>query len=393
LRGINRLSARAVTLAKASARPLMLHDGQGLYLRVTPSGAKSWVLRYQRGGKRHDLGLGSYPLFSLADARQRANEKRRLLADGIDPRRRPHDKALTLAEIAERYIEAQEPGWRNRRSESQWRSSLATYVYPLIGEMPVRAIDAAAVLRVLQPIWATKNETASRVRGRLEAIIDYSATLGLREAGLNPARWRGNLSNALPRPAKVQRAEHLAAMPHAELPAFLAKLCDRQSIDALALEYLILTATRTGEVLQARWDEIKGDVWTVPADRMKGGRAHRVPLSDAALVVLATMREFQRGPYIFPGRSGAISKASMHHLLRTKLQSTYTVHGFRSTFRDWAAEQTAFPREIAEMSLGHVVGSDVERAYQRSDLFEKRRELMQAWADYCDPLAGLADIM
>lgn len=385
MRALNRLSAQAVARAKPADRVTLLHDGAGLYLRVTPSGARSWVLRYQQKGKRHELGLGAYPLFSLADARQRATEMRRQVATGHDPRRRARLNAVTLEEAAERYIDSHKAGWRSgSRSEEQWRNTLALYVYPAIGRVPIADVTTAHVLQVLSPIWTGKNESASRIRGRLESILDYAVTLGLRESGANPAQWRGNLRHALPSPKRVQQEQtHLAAMPYGDLPAFVARLRSINRVDAYALQFLILCASRAGEVRGATWGEINRDVWAIPGPRMKGGKEHRVPLSDAAQAVLATVAELRVNDFVFLGSHGMMHRQAMREVLQRLNCGHYTVHGFRSTFRDWCAEQTPYPREVAEIALAHRVGDATERAYARSDLFERRRQLMQQWADYC----------
>jgi integrase len=374
----------------------MYPDGNGLYLRVAPGGSKSWILRYRHRGRRHDLGLGPYPLIGLADARQRANQRRRLLVDGIDPladRRAQRAaaavermKAITLRQAAESYIDAHAAGWRGGKQEAQWRQSLTAYAYPTIGDLPVQAIDTAAVLSVLEPIWRTKTETATRVRLRIEAVLSWATARGYRAAGDNPARWRGHLDNLLPARAKVQRVEHHPALPYGEVAAFMAELRPDTNIAARALELLILTATRSGEVLQAKWDEIDlpSRLWTVPAERTKSGRAHRVPLSDMAMAVLERMAAIRLNDYVLPGRRGPLARTAMFDQLRKMGRADLTTHGFRSTFRDWCAERTNFPREVAEMALAHTVGDAVERAYQRSDLFTKRRQLADAWAKFCD---------
>jgi integrase len=387
----DRLVAKAAAMAK---QPGMYPDGSGLYLRIAPGGSKSWILRYRHGGRRHDIGLGPYPLISLADARQRANQRRRLLVDGIDPlaQRRAQRaaaavermKAITLRQAAESYIDAHAAGWRGGKQEAQWRQSLTAFAYPTIGELPVQAIDTAAVLSVLEPIWKTKTETADRVRRRIEAILN-AATAGGYRSGDNPARWRGHLDNLLPKRSKVQRVEHHPALPYGEVAEFMGRLRPDTNIAARALEFLILTAARSGEVLHARWDEIDlpSRLWTVPAERAKNGREHRVPLSDAALAIVKAMAEIRLNDHVFPGRLGPLSRTAMFDQLRKMGRADLTTHGFRSTFRDWAAERTNFPREVAEMALAHTVGDAVERAYQRSDLFAKRRQLADAWARFC----------
>jgi integrase len=391
-RSIERLSARA---AQTASRPGLHPDGNGLYLHVGASGSRSWILRYRHGGRRHDIGLGPYPLISLADARQRANQRRRLLVDGIDPlaERRAQRaaeatervKAITLRQAAESYIDAHAAGWRGGRQEAQWRQSLATYVFPTIGELPVKAIDTASVLSVLKPIWNAKTETATRVRERIEAVLSSATAAGYR-SGDNPAKWRGHLDSLLPKRSKVQPVEHHPAMPFGEVGAFLAELRMDTGIAARALEFLILTAARSGEVLQARWDEIDlaSRLWIVPAERAKSGREHRVPLSDAALAIVKSMAEIRLNEYVFPGRRDGLSRTALFDQLRRMGRDDTTTHGFRSSFRSWAAGSTNFPREVAELALSHTVGDAVERAYQRSDMFAKRRQIMDAWARFVE---------
>src|SRR5262245_61560791 len=338
------------------------------------------------------MGLGSANLVSLAEARAKARDARRLLLDKIDPieaRRAQHCERLletargkTFRDCAEGYIASHEAGWRDLRSHKQWVRSLISYVYPRIGDLSIAAIDTALVLAVLEPIWKTKPETASRVRGRIESVLDWAKARGYRD-GENPARWRGHLDHLLPARNKVRRVKHFAALPYAELPALMVKLRAQPELPARALEFLILTAARTGEVLGAQWDEIDGNVWTVRAERMKAGKPHRVPLSDRVVEILASLP--REGEFIFVGaRTSAVSNP---HQLKRALQRTgydnITVHGFRSTFRDWAAETTAYPNHVVEMALAHAVGNGVEAAYRRGDLFEKRRRLMQDWSEYC----------
>jgi integrase len=400
-----RITDRLVAKAAATARqPGMYADGNGLYLRVAPGGSKSWILRYRHGGRRHDIGLGPYPLIGLADARQRANQRRRLLVDGIDPladRRAQRAaaavermKAITLRQAAESYIDAHAAGWRGGKQEAQWRQSLTAFAYPTIGELPVQAIDVGLVMKVLEPIWTAKPETASRVRGRIESVLDWATARGYR-FGENPARWRGHLDNLLPARAKVQRVEHHPALPYAEIGAFMAWLRPDTNIAARALEFLILTAARSGEVLQARWDEINlpSRLWTVPAERMKSGREHRVPLSDAAIAIVKAMAAIQLNDYVFPGRRGALGRTALFDQLRRIGRADLTTHGFRATFRSWSAERTNFPREVAELALAHSVGTAVERAYQRSDLFAKRRQLADAWAKFCATPAVTGEVV
>ena len=393
----------AVEVAKTRG-PAVLHDGGGLYLRVSPTGAKSWVFRFQLNGKRRDMGLGPYPDISLAEARGRAIEHRRLRHDGIDPlaakaaqrhaQRLYAAKGRIFREVAEEFIARNEVGWRNAKHRQQWRNTLATYVYPILGGLPVAAIDTGLVVQVLDPIWAKKPETAGRVRGRIEAVLDAATVRGFRQ-GPNPAHWKGNLAHILPARARVRKVTHHAALPFDEMPSFLADLQGRSGMAARGLEFAIFTAARTDEVLGAPWNEIDLDakVWTIPAERMKGGREHRVPLSNAALAALeqlrpiALKRDGQPDPSapVFPGprRALPMSNMTMLMLLRRMKRNDLTVHGFRSTFSDWAAERTAYPREVVETALAHAVENKVEAAYRRGDLFEKRRKLMEAWAGYC----------
>jgi integrase len=366
--------------------------GDACYLQIAAGGTCSWVLRYTLNGRARYMGLGSANLVSLAEARAKARDARRLLLDKIDPieaRRARHRERLletargkTFRDCAEGYIASHEAGWRDPRSHKQWVRSLTSYVYPRLGDLSIAAIDTALVLAVLEPIWKTKPETASRVRGRIESVLDWAKARGYRD-GENPARWRGHLDHLLPARNKVRRVKHFAALRYAELPALMAKLRTQPELPARALEFLILTAARTGEVLGAQWDEIDGNVWTVPAERMKAGKPHRVPLSDRVVEILASLP--REGEFIFVGaRTSAVSNP---HQLKRALQRTgydnITVHGFRSTFRDWAAETTAYPNHVVEMALAHVIGNGVEAAYRRGDLFEKRRQLMQDWGKYC----------
>jgi integrase len=399
----------AVEVAKAKG-PAVLHDGGGLYLRVSSTGSKSWVFRFQLDGKRRDMGLGPFPDISLAEARTKALAHRKQRHEGIDPlaakaarrqaERLTAAKDRTFREVAEEFIGRNEAAWRNVKHRQQWRNTLATYVYPAMGELPVPEIDAGLVVQVLDPIWTEKPETASRVRGRIEAVLDAATVRGFRH-GPNPAQWKGNLAHVLPARAKVRRVAHHAALPFDNMPGFLAALRGRKGMAARALEFAALTAARTGEVLGARWGEIDltAKVWTVPAVRMKAGRQHRVPLSDPALAVLEAVRPLalttdgkpDPAAPVFPGPRQALpmSNMTMLMLLRRMKRDDLTAHSFRSTFSDWAAERTAYPREVVEMALAHMIGNKAEAAYRRGDLFEKRRKLMQAWASFCEaPPAG-----
>jgi integrase len=392
-RTIGKLTALAVDRAK---RRGYYGDGGGLFLQVSASGAKSWVFRFKEFGRLREMGLGPTHTVSLAEARQKALECRKLRLDGCDPieirkagraqARLDAAKAMTFKECAESYIASHKAGWRNPKHAAQWPATLGTYVYPVFGGLPVQAVDVGLVMRALEPIWTAKPETAGRVRGRVESVLDWATSRGYRQ-GENPARWRGHLENLLPKKAKVHRVEHHAALPYAEIGTFMAELHLQEGIAARALGFAILTVARTGEVIGARWSEIdlESRLWAVPAERMKGGRVHRVPLSEATIAVLDAMKTIRHGDCVFPGgrAGGPISNMAMTMTLRRMGRGDLTVHGFRSSFRDWAAERTGFPAEVAEMALAHAVSDKVEAAYRRGDLFQKRRQLMDAWARYC----------
>lgn len=397
---LNQLDGGKVSREK---RPGMYADGGGLYLQITNENSKSWIFRYKWGDnpkrpgkpKTYWIGLGSVKAFGLAEARERARRQRQLLADGLNPKevrekeRKAAEleaaKAMTFEECAAAYIEAHTPGWRNPKHAAQWTATLKTYAYPVMGSFGVQAIDTALVLKVLQPIWTKKSETASRVRGRIEAVLDYATASGFR-TGDNPARWNGLLSELLPRKTKVRKVRHMPALPYAELPEFIASLRQQEGTSATALEFTILCASRTGESVGCRWDEIDfaDKVWTVPAERMKADRAHRVPLSDRALELMESMRGKDK-VYVFPGDrpSQPLSNMAMLMLLRRMGHADITVHGFRSTFKDWCRERSNFPNEISEAALAHVIGDKTEAAYVRGDALAKRRQLMAAWARYC----------
>jgi integrase len=364
---------------------------------VTGAGAKSWLYRFSLQGKAREMGLGSLSAVSLSEARIKAGECRRLREEGVDPiearkvRREQAAldaaKSITFKEAAANYIASHRAGWRNEKHASQWENTLATYAEPVLGRVSIQAIDTTLVLKVLEPIWKTKPETASRLRGRIEAILDWAKVRGLRQ-GENPARWRGHLDHLLPARSKVRRVKHHAALSYAELPDFIAKLRAQEGVAARALEFTILTAARTGDTIGAVWYEVNTSdkVWTVPADRMKAGKEHRVPLSSRALAILREGHDMQTSDYVFPGGKAGkpLSNMAMTEVLRRMGRRDITVHGFRSTFRDWAAERTNFPSEVVEMALAHAVGDKVEAAYRRGDLFEKRRRLMAEWASYCN---------
>jgi len=374
------LSARKVE----TATPGKHGDGRGLFLLVKPSGARSWVLRYQVHGRRRDLGLGAYPDVTLLIARERALDARRLIANGEDPiAKKRQAKPKTFKDAALELIESKRPGWKNAKHAAQWTSTLETYVFPKIGSVQVARVETADVIAALKPSWAEKPETANRVRQRIEAVLDYATALGLR-AGDNPARWRGHLDHLLPKPTKVRAVKHHPALPHAEIAGFMGDLSNRTGVGARALAFTILTAARSGETRGMTWSEVdfENQIWTIPAQRMKAGKEHRVPLSDAALAQLGRRRDNDTLVFESEAKPGKpISDMSMTAVLRRMGHGGITVHGFRSTFRDWAGETTGFPREVIELALAHGIKDKAEAAYARSDLFDKRRKLMNAWAN------------
>ena len=390
---INRLSAAMVAKALPAG---MYNDGGGLYLQVAKGGTKSWIFRFMLAGRAREMGLGSVHDFSLREARERAREARQLTADGIDPiearrERQANSRAkaaneISFADAAERYIKAHAAGWKNAKHADQWRNTLKTYAYPVIGSLSVASIDTAHITKIIEPIWAEKTETASRVRGRIELVLDWAKARHYR-TGENPARWRGHLDKLLPARSKVSKVRHHPAMAYTDLPSFMPRLREVSGIAARALEFTILTAVRTSEAIgatDAEFDLVE-KVWTIPAERMKADRPHRVPLSDRAVEILQSTPREARSSYVFPGakRGKPLSNMAMLEVLRG-MDGTggLTVHGFRSTFRDWAAERSSFPREIAEAALAHTVRDKTEAAYQRGDMLEKRRRLMSAWAGF-----------
>ncbi|WP_425998818.1 tyrosine-type recombinase/integrase [Caulobacter sp. DWR1-3-2b1] len=393
-------------LTVKAASPGRHADGGGLHLLVKTTGARSWVFRFMLQGKSRDVGLGpasGQDAIKLSEARDLAAALRLKVKAGVDPldeRDTLAAKALAAAQAAKvagysfraaggAYIATNEPSWRNAKHRQQWANTLTTYVYPVIGDMPVSQVDTAHVLSILEPIWEAKPETASRVRGRIETILDSAKARGYREGG-NPARWRGHIAQILPPRTRLSRGHH-RALPYESVPAFVTRLADRKAMAALALEFTILTAARTGEVIGATWSELDlaKAIWTIPAARMKAGKEHRVPLSVRALAILEKAK-IDGSDFLFTGDSGGkLSGMAMTMLLR-RMDVDCTAHGFRSGFRDWAAERTAYAHEVCEMALAHVIGNKAEAAYRRGDLFEKRRRLMDDWAAYCvgDGAAG-----
>lgn len=363
----------------------------GLALQITPAGARSWVLRLTIAGHQREMGLGSFPTITLAEARERARKQRALLKEGVDPisaRQAAHSAATaerqaqkTFSEVAAHYVAQHEKSWKNAKHGAQWTSTLRTYAEPSIGKLLVRDIRAAHVIGVLEPIWTSKTETATRVRSRIELVLDYATARGYRE-GLNPARWKGNLDAALPNASKVALVRHHAAVKVKEVVSFMKLLRQQEGMGARALEFAVLTAARSGEVRGATWSEVDlaGALWTIPADRMKSSREHRVPLSEPALRLLRSIpgNHLPDDP-LFPGMRGPLSDMSLTAVLR-RMKVAATAHGFRSTFRDWVSEYTDHSGEVAEMALSHAIGDKVEAAYRRGDLLAKRVALMRDWA-------------
>jgi len=367
----------------------------GLGLQVLPTGGRTWILRMVIGDKRRDMGLGGFPGVTLANARELARVARLKVRDGIDPIEEARSKlsilkaaqagALTFEECAGRYIDAQEPTWKSAKSAQQWRNTLATYAYPHMGSLIVRDVAMSHVLNALEPIWHTKTETATRVRGRIESVLDWATVRGYRD-GLNPARWKGHLAKALPAADKIAEPKHHPALPVAALPAFMKKLREEaHGMGARALEFVILTSSRSNEVRGAEWSEFDLDaaLWTVPRGRMKMKKEHKVPLSGAAIALLKALPKRADSPYVFPApRGGMLSDMTLTAVVR-RLEAPAVPHGFRSTFRDWAAERTNYPRDVAEMALAHAIGDKVEAAYRRGDLLHKRTRMMADWAAFC----------
>lgn len=404
----------ALKVARQTA-PGMFSDGGGLYLRVSREGAKSWSFRYMLNGKAREMGLGALHAVSLADARKRAAEARGLLVDGKDPidsrdaakasQRIQASRIKSFKQCAENYIEAHKFGWRNKKHIAQWTSSLEEYAFTILGDTPVHDVDDAMIMKIFEQVrptfpagknfWTARPETASRLRGRIEKILDWATVRKLR-SGDNPARWRGHLESQFPARSKVSKVKHRPALPYAEVGQFVKTLKDEDGIASLALQFTILTASRTAETIGARWTEfdLKKGVWVVPADRIKAGREHKVPLSQGALQALEQARVHQdkigkTSEWVFPSYKPTrpLSNMAMLALLKRMGRTDITVHGFRSSFRDWAAEQTNFPREIAEAALAHISGDKVEASYLRTDHFSKRKQMMEAWGRYCVTIA------
>lgn len=367
----------------------------GLHLQVRGVDARSWILRATVGGKRRDIGLGGFPDVPLADAREKARQARALIEQGIDPVGARKDarstleaqrrKETTFKQAAEEFLASRGGEWKNPKHAKQWSATLEAYAYPVIGALQVKDVELAHITKILEPIWTDKTETAKRLRGRIENVLDHATVKGYRK-GDNPARWKGFLDKILPAPSKVAKSKNFKAIPVAQVGGFMQRLKEREGMGARALEFAILTAARSGEVRGATWNEIdlQNTTWTIPAERMKAGKEHRVPLSPQAVKLLEALPRFKDVAYVFPAeRGGMLSDMAMNVLMR-KMKADGVPHGFRSTFRDWCAENTNYPREVAEQALAHAIESKVEAAYRRGDLFEKRKKLMNEWARFCN---------
>lgn len=387
----------ALKVSKEST-PGYYADGGGLYLQISKSGSRSWIFRFSLAKRSREMGLGALSTVSLAEARGIASECRKLLADGRDPievRNSERERvaleetdALSFKQAATDYIATNRASWKNAKHAQQWTNTLQTYAYPIIGKVDVRNVDTPMIVRILQPIWSTKTETASRVRGRIECVLDYAKAIGKR-GGENPARWRGHLDKIFPAEGKVHKVEHHAALPYADLPTFMRELRQREGLSARVLEFTILTCARTTEALDVQPGEfqLRNRLWIVPAERMKAKREHRVPLCDRAIELVQTAIDQPReGKYLFPGekKGRPLSNMAMLNLLERMGFPDITVHGFRSTFRDWVADCTEYPDSLADMALAHVVADKTDAAYRRGDMLERRRRMMEEWARYCN---------
>jgi len=390
---LNKLTAIKVT---NTTEPGLYADGGNLYLQISKRGSKSWIFRYRRNGRLRDMGLGSFPTVSLADARKRATAHRNTLTEGKDPlyakkqdlieQKLKESESMTFMQCAETYIDIHKAGWSNQKHIDQWTNTLNTYVKKYFGDKPVRDVDVHDIDACLKPIWEKKTETATRIRGRIESILDWATVKGYRK-GDNPARWKETLRHMLSAPTKIRKVRHHPALPYSDIQKFVQQINDHPGVTSYALRFTILTACRTSEVIKAKWHEIDmdGRVWSIPEERMKMKRPHRVPLTDEMMKILRSLELIRSNDYLFPGQkeNRPISNISMLVLLKRMNRSDITVHGFRSTFRDWAAETTEFSGDVVEMALAHKIQNDVEAAYRRGDLLEKRRALMVQWNNYC----------
>lgn len=387
-------------------KPATVTDGGGLYLQIAPGGAKSWLYRYQLNGRRRWMGLGPYPTVSASKARADRDELRKQVKAGIDPLadreatkeasaaalKAAQREAVTFSQCAESFMNSKEAQWGNPKHRQQWRNTLTQFAYPSIGNKSVAKVETSDILQILQPIWASKTETAKRVQGRIENILDYARSVGLRE-GENPARWKGHLSHTLPTPSKVTKVQHQRALPYKEAPALVAALRGLDTHASRALRLTIYCATRTSETLQASWSEIdlESGLWTIPAERMKAGKPHRIPLTADAVELLRQQESLRRDDWVFPGQKlkQSLSNMAMTNVLkRIDWLDRTTVHGLRSTFRDWVADCTTFPDRLAEVALAHQLADRVQAAYNRTDMMDKRRGMMEAWAQFLEAKPG-----
>ena len=407
-RTYKRLTVATVAKLVKRRAPGMYPDGDGLCLAISPAGVTSWSYRFMIDGRAREMGLGPLRDVSLEQARQLAYQARQLKRQGIDPIEARRAKQLDIAvataktmsfeACAKGYIAAHRAGWKNAKHAQQWLSSLETYVYPVFGKLPVDAIDVGLVLKVLEPIWHAKTETAARLRGRIEAVLDWATAREYRSRDVpNPARWKAHLENLLAPKSKVAPTKNHAALDYRELPGFMTKLSEQEGAAVRALKFAILTATRTSETRGARWDEINlaERLWTIPAARMKGAREHRVPLSDAAMATIERQAECRQGDLVFPGKAAGrpLGTNALLQVMQRLGRADVTPHGFRSTFRDWVSESTHFASEIAEMALAHKIPNRVEAAYRRGDLLAKRRQVMNAWAKFCTTPASIGAVI
>lgn len=391
-RQVNKLTDRTV---KSKTERGLYSDGNGLNLQITKAGVKSWLFRFMLDGKAREMGLGPIHEVTLSQARLDALDCKKMVREGIDPiedrkqrlmNRKVANKPMPdFKDCAEKYMRAHSPSWRNAKHQQQWANSLTNHVYPKLGSMPVNTIERSHIMQVLDPIWRDKTETAKRIRGRIETVLSWATVQGFRE-GENPARWRGHLDNLLPKPSALKKEKHFAALPYQEIKSFMDELRQREANSANALRLIILTATRSSEARSATWSEFDLDkaTWTIPAERMKAQKEHIIPLCKEAVELINALPHMASNDYLFAGvRSGKpLSDMVFAALMKRMGRTGITTHGFRSTFRDWAAEQTAFPREVIEAALSHKLKDKVEAAYFRSNLLDKRRELMDKWADY-----------
>lgn len=394
---MGKLTTKGIQKLIRESKPALTNDGDGLYLKIGKSGGASWIYRFRWNGKLRDMGLGSCSDVGLSDARELASNNRKLVKQGADPLeardegKKEITKTLTFTSCAARYIKAHRRSWRNAKHARQWVSTLKTYARPKIGKIAITDLSTHNVLEVLNPIWTNKNETAKRVQGRIENILDYAAAHGYRDP-INPARWRGHLDKLLAKPSRVQNVKHHPAMQYEQVATFMSAIAAYNNTSSQALTFLILTATRTSEVLNAEWNEVDFDnaTWIIPSERMKASREHRVPLSQQALALLTALPRIKDNSYIFPGMKlgRPLSNMALLQFMRglgygpSGEKGNYVPHGFRSSFRDWTGEVTSYPRDVAEMALAHAIENKVEAAYRRGDLFDKRRRMMQDWSDY-----------